>query len=52
MMLEDESGRLRVTGEPLRQHFVTGCILAALGTEEADGTKARESWKTCHRLWS
>ncbi|KAL1793229.1 hypothetical protein ACET3X_008211 [Alternaria dauci] len=38
MMLEDESGRLRVTGEPLRQHFVTGCILAALGTEEADGT--------------
>ncbi|KAL6156177.1 DNA polymerase delta small subunit Cdc1 [Exserohilum turcicum] len=38
MMLEDESGRLRVTGEPLHRHFVTGCILAALGTEEADGT--------------
>ncbi|EMD61897.1 hypothetical protein GGP41_002606 [Bipolaris sorokiniana] len=38
MMLEDESGRLRVTGEPLHGHFVTGCILAALGTEEADGT--------------
>jgi DNA polymerase delta subunit 2 len=38
MMLEDESGRLRITGEPLHRHFVTGCILAALGTEEADGT--------------
>jgi DNA polymerase delta subunit 2 len=38
MMLEDESGRLRITGEPLNRHFVTGCILAALGTEEADGT--------------
>jgi DNA polymerase delta subunit 2 len=38
MMLEDESGRLRVTGEPLQSHYVTGCILAALGTEQADGT--------------
>ncbi|KAJ4301131.1 DNA polymerase delta small subunit Cdc1 [Kalmusia sp. IMI 367209] len=38
MMLEDESGRLRVTGEPLHSHYVTGCILAALGTEQADGT--------------
>ncbi|USP75310.1 dna polymerase subunit delta-2 [Curvularia clavata] len=38
MMLEDESGRLRVTGKPLNRHFVTGCIIAALGTEEADGT--------------
>ncbi|KAH6492822.1 hypothetical protein HBI55_129360 [Parastagonospora nodorum] len=38
MMLEDESGRLRVTGDPLRAHFVTGCVLAALGTEQADGT--------------
>ncbi|KAF2657334.1 DNA polymeras-like protein subunit delta-2 [Lophiostoma macrostomum CBS 122681] len=38
MMLEDESGRLRVTGESLNQHYVTGCVLAALGTEQADGT--------------
>jgi DNA polymerase delta subunit 2 len=37
MMLEDESGRLRVTGETLGSHYVTGCILAALGTEQADG---------------
>lgn len=38
MMLEDESGRLRVTGDSLNSHYVTGCILAALGTEQADGT--------------
>lgn len=38
MMLEDESGRLRVRGDPLSSHYVTGCILAALGTEQADGT--------------
>ncbi|PSN60656.1 DNA polymeras-like protein subunit delta-2 [Corynespora cassiicola Philippines] len=38
MMLEDESGRLRVTGEVLNASHVTGCILAALGTEQADGT--------------
>ncbi|KAH7355862.1 DNA polymerase alpha/epsilon subunit B-domain-containing protein [Pyrenochaeta sp. MPI-SDFR-AT-0127] len=38
MMLEDESGRLRVTGESLNSHYVTGCVLAALGTEQADGT--------------
>ncbi|KAL5114767.1 DNA polymerase delta small subunit Cdc1 [Pleosporales sp. CAS-2024a] len=38
MMLEDESGRLRVEGEPLSAHYVTGCVLAALGTEQADGT--------------
>jgi DNA polymerase delta subunit 2 len=38
MMLEDESGRLRVTGEALNAHYVTGCVLAALGTEQADGT--------------
>ncbi|KAF2644178.1 DNA polymeras-like protein subunit delta-2 [Massarina eburnea CBS 473.64] len=37
MMFEDESGRLRVTGEMLSAHYVTGCILAALGTEQADG---------------
>lgn len=38
MMLEDESGRLHVTGKALEGKFVTGCILAALGTEEEDGT--------------
>ncbi|KAJ4344503.1 DNA polymerase delta small subunit Cdc1 [Didymosphaeria variabile] len=38
MMLEDESGRLRVTGDSLNSHYVTGCILAALGTEQADGS--------------
>ena len=38
MMLEDESGRLRVSGEPLRGRVVTGCILAALGTEQDDGS--------------
>ncbi|KAJ4411121.1 DNA polymerase delta small subunit Cdc1 [Didymella pomorum] len=38
MMLEDESGRLRVTGESLNSTYVTGCVLAALGTEQADGT--------------
>jgi DNA polymerase delta subunit 2 len=38
MMLEDESGRLRVTGQALSDEYVTGCVLAALGTEQADGT--------------
>jgi DNA polymerase delta subunit 2 len=38
MMLEDESGRLRVSGDTVHSHYVTGCILAALGTEQADGT--------------
>ncbi|KAL5395475.1 hypothetical protein PMIN06_004197 [Paraphaeosphaeria minitans] len=38
MMLEDESGRLRVAGNSLNSHYVTGCILAALGTEQADGS--------------
>ncbi|KAF1829762.1 hypothetical protein BDW02DRAFT_573678 [Decorospora gaudefroyi] len=38
MVLEDESGRLHIAGLPLHRHYVTGCILAALGTEEADGT--------------
>lgn len=38
MMLEDESGRLRVIGDSLNSHYVTGCILAALGTEQADGS--------------
>lgn len=37
-MLEDESGRLRLTGGYLRsQLLVTGCIIAAMGTENADG---------------
>lgn len=38
MMLEDESGRLRITGAALEDSYVTGCVLAALGTEQADGT--------------
>jgi DNA polymerase delta subunit 2 len=38
VMLEDESGRLRVIGENLSSTYVTGCVLAALGTEQADGT--------------
>ncbi|KAF2474718.1 uncharacterized protein BDR25DRAFT_332082 [Lindgomyces ingoldianus] len=38
MMLEDESGRLRIIGESLNSHYVTGCVLAALGTEQADGS--------------
>lgn len=38
MMLEDESGRLRVVGDDLSTHYVTGCVLAALGTEQADGS--------------
>lgn len=37
-MLEDESGRLRVIGDALNSHYVTGCVLAALGTEQVDGT--------------
>lgn len=38
IMLEDESGRLRLTGGYLRsQLLVTGCIIAAMGTENADG---------------
>lgn len=38
MMLEDESGRLRVTGAVFDEPLVTGCVIAALGTEQADGT--------------
>lgn len=38
IMLEDESGRLRLTGSLLRAtHLVTGVIIAALGTENANG---------------
>lgn len=37
-MLEDESGRVRLTGNLLRStHLVTGAIIAALGTENANG---------------
>ncbi|KAJ9630688.1 DNA polymerase delta small subunit Cdc1 [Taxawa tesnikishii (nom. ined.)] len=37
-MLEDESGRLRLTGSFLDQVLlVTGCIVAVMGTENADG---------------
>lgn len=38
VMLEDESGRLRLTGTPLAQEMlVTGCIIAVMGTENANG---------------
>ncbi|KAF1815835.1 hypothetical protein P152DRAFT_197927 [Eremomyces bilateralis CBS 781.70] len=38
VMVEDESGRLRLTGSWLQSELlVTGCIVAALGTENADG---------------
>ncbi|QDS72826.1 hypothetical protein FKW77_006827 [Venturia effusa] len=38
IFLEDESGRLRVTGDQLKKHLlVTGCIIAAMGTENAAG---------------
>ncbi|KAF2156844.1 hypothetical protein K461DRAFT_317034 [Myriangium duriaei CBS 260.36] len=38
VMLEDESGRLRLTGEMLdRIMLVTGAIVAVLGTENRDG---------------
>jgi DNA polymerase delta subunit 2 len=38
IMLEDESGRLRLTGSPLLgEMLVTGCIIAAMGTENANG---------------
>lgn len=37
-MLEDESGRLRLTGSFLSSCLlVTGCIIAVMGTENADG---------------
>ncbi|KAL8905213.1 MAG: hypothetical protein Q9207_002768 [Kuettlingeria erythrocarpa] len=38
IMLEDESGRLRLTGTPLQlSMLVTGCIIAVMGTENANG---------------
>lgn len=37
-MLEDESGRLRLIGAALQHEMlVTGCIIAVLGTEQANG---------------
>ncbi|GME24627.1 DNA polymerase delta subunit 2 [Neofusicoccum parvum] len=37
-MIEDESGRLRLTGRCLKdQILVTGAIIAAIGTENSDG---------------
>jgi DNA polymerase delta subunit 2 len=37
-MLEDESGRLRLIGPALdSEMLVTGCIIAVMGTENADG---------------
>ncbi|KAL8730026.1 MAG: hypothetical protein Q9166_004350 [cf. Caloplaca sp. 2 TL-2023] len=37
-MLEDESGRLRLIGTPLQlSMLVTGCIIAVMGTENANG---------------
>lgn len=37
-MLEDESGRLRLIGQPLKNEMlVTGCIVAVMGTENANG---------------
>ena len=37
-MLEDESGRLRLLGTPLQlSMLVTGCIIAVMGTENANG---------------
>jgi DNA polymerase delta subunit 2 len=38
IMLEDESGRLRLVGSPLvTEMLVTGCIIAVMGTENANG---------------
>ena len=38
IMLEDESGRLRLTGSALQSELlVTGCIVAVMGTENANG---------------
>lgn len=37
-MLEDESGRLRLIGTPLQLSLlVTGCVIAVMGTENANG---------------
>src|SRR5271155_5228188 len=37
-MLEDESGRLRLIGDLLaNEMLVTGCVIAVMGTENANG---------------
>ncbi|KAF4970090.1 hypothetical protein FSARC_2791 [Fusarium sarcochroum] len=38
VMLEDESGRIRLVGDLLKTvHLVTGCIIGVMGTENANG---------------
>lgn len=38
VMLEDDSGRIRLVGDVLSQvNLVTGCIIAVMGTESANG---------------
>jgi DNA polymerase delta subunit 2 len=38
VMLEDDSGRIRLAGEMLSQvNLVTGCIIAVMGTENSNG---------------
>ncbi|KAM5342587.1 hypothetical protein ACJ41O_013553 [Fusarium nematophilum] len=38
VMLEDESGRIRLVGDLLKSlHLVTGCIIGVMGTENANG---------------
>ncbi|KAK0727296.1 DNA polymerase alpha/epsilon subunit B-domain-containing protein [Lasiosphaeria miniovina] len=38
VMLEDDSGRIRLIGDVLKPFFmVTGCIIAVMGTENANG---------------
>lgn len=38
VMIEDESGRLRLIGDMLNaEMLVTGCVIAVMGTENADG---------------
>ncbi|KAK4164897.1 DNA polymerase alpha/epsilon subunit B-domain-containing protein [Cladorrhinum sp. PSN259] len=38
IMLEDDSGRIKLVGDALKNYFlVTGCIIGVLGTENANG---------------
>ncbi|KAL2162709.1 hypothetical protein VTH06DRAFT_6545 [Thermothelomyces fergusii] len=38
IMLEDDSGRIRLVGDVLKNYFlVTGCIIAVMGTENVNG---------------
>ncbi|KAJ4237420.1 DNA polymerase delta small subunit Cdc1 [Fusarium solani] len=38
VMLEDESGRIRLVGDLLKSlHLVTGCIIGVMGTENSNG---------------